>query len=144
MVQCALGKPLATEPKHPGMALTWKGWPLAGVTGLRGSHVPVGAWKMQLSEIDMFGAGCQSPAHGSEWTSSLLAAFREFLFGCSYKCLGENESPILKPPFLGVSIAALPSVWSRNSVSGKLNGVARGIPRFHWDAVSVAQWITKL
>lgn len=33
MVQCALGKQRAREPKPTGTALPGKGWPLAGVTG---------------------------------------------------------------------------------------------------------------
>lgn len=98
MAQCAPGKQLAMEPKPTGMALPWKGWHLAGVTG---GVACVSLWVCgkRSSTREVFRAGCQSPAPGSGWMLFSLAAFSGFLFGCPYRCLGENESPVLKLPF---------------------------------------------
>jgi len=125
-------------PALEGLAPCWGDW-------LRGVHVPVGAWEVQLNvshEIRVFRAGCQSPAPGSGRMSSLLVAFSEFHFGCPYRCLGQNESA--EATFFRVSVTPLSSVCSCNSVSRNLNGMACGILHFHGDAVSGAQWITKL
>lgn len=137
MVQCAPGKELATTPA--GSALLQRGWPPAGATGCVARPAPWARGKRSSRPHEMEVAGsCPWQQAGAV----LAGCFRRASLRVPLQVLRGEGKPGAETAISRVSVAALPSAWACSSLSRR--AVARGVPRFPRDAVSVAEGIPKL